>query len=50
MSNIIIRPATEADLPAIHALMFELAVYEKEPEAVAATLEEYREDFQKWAF
>jgi GNAT superfamily N-acetyltransferase len=50
MSNITIRPATEADLPAVHGLMFELAVYEKEPEAVAATLEEYREDFRNGLF
>ena len=50
MSNITIRPATEADLPAIHGLMFELAVYEKAPEAVAATIEEYREDFRNGLF
>lgn len=50
MSNITIRPATEADLPAIHGLMFELAVYEKAPEAVAATLEEYQEDFRNGLF
>ncbi|MBK6929959.1 MAG: GNAT family N-acetyltransferase [Saprospirales bacterium] len=48
--NIIIRPATEADLPAIHALVYELAVYEKEPEAVVTTPAEYLEDFRKGLF
>ncbi len=32
-----IRYATEADVPAIHALITELAVYEREPDAVAIT-------------
>lgn len=32
-----IRPATSADVPAIHRLIIELAVYEKEPDAVKAT-------------
>ncbi len=45
-----IRPATEADIPAIHALVYELAVYEKEPEAVFTTPEEYLEDFRKGLF
>ena len=49
-STLLIRPATEADLPAIHALMYELAVYENAPEAVAATLDEYRHDFQAGIF
>jgi len=49
-TNIIIRPATEADIPAIHALVYELAVYEKEPEAVFTTPEEYLEDFRKGLF
>lgn len=48
--KITIRPATEADLPAIHGLMYELAVYEKEPEAVFTTVEEYREDFRNGLF
>ena len=34
---ITIRPAQEADIPAIHALVYELAVYEKEPESVETT-------------
>lgn len=32
-----IRPATPADVPAIHRLIVELAIYEKEPDAVKAT-------------
>lgn len=48
--NITIRAATEADLPAIHALVYELAVYEKEPEAVETTPAEYLEDFRKGLF
>ncbi len=45
-----IRPATEADIPAIHALVFELAVYEKEPEAVVTTPDEYLADFRAGLF
>lgn len=48
--NITIRPGVEADLPAIHALVYELAVYEKEPEAVETTPAEYLEDFRKGLF
>ena len=32
-----IRTATPADIPAVHRLIVELAIYEKEPEAVKAT-------------
>lgn len=46
----IIRPATAADIPAIHALVYELAVFEKEPEAVFTTPEEYLEDFNNGLF
>lgn len=49
-SALLIRPATETDLPAVHALMYELAVYENAPEAVSATLEEYRADFRAGIF
>lgn len=49
-SPIRIRPATEADIPHIHRLMYELAVYEKEPEAVFTTPEEYLEDFRNGLF
>ena len=41
----VLRSATPADIPAIHALVYELAVYEKEPEAVFTTPEEYLRDF-----
>ncbi|MBK6994427.1 MAG: GNAT family N-acetyltransferase [Lewinellaceae bacterium] len=36
--------------PTIHALVYELAVYEKEPEAVFTTPEEYLEDFRNGLF
>jgi GNAT superfamily N-acetyltransferase len=45
MTAINIRPAGAEDLPAMHALMYELAVYEQSPESVEATVEEYRQDF-----
>ena len=53
--NIIIRPATEYDLPAIHALVYELAVYEKAPNEVTVSLAHFEESgFGKnpvwWAF
>jgi GNAT superfamily N-acetyltransferase len=47
---ITIRPATSQDIPDIHRLMFELAVYEKSPESVETTIEEYLEDFNKGLF
>lgn len=50
LSALTIRPATEADIPAVHALMYELAVYENAPEAVAATVEEYLADFKAGLF
>ena len=50
MQNITIRPMTEADLPAVHALVYELAVYEKEPEAVVTSPAEYQKDFRNGLF
>ena len=50
MKNIQIRPATIADMPAIHALVRELAIYEKEPESHTATIEEYSRDFEAGIF
>jgi GNAT superfamily N-acetyltransferase len=50
MSAVIIRPATIADVPAMHALMYELAVYERSPESVEATVEEYERDFEAGIF
>ncbi len=35
-----IREATVADVPAIHQLVVDLAIYEKEPDAVEATIED----------
>lgn len=48
--KILVRKATEADIPAIHALMFELAVFEKSPESVEADVSEYIEDFRAGRF
>jgi GNAT superfamily N-acetyltransferase len=45
-----VRPATSLDMPAVHALMYELAVYENAPEAVKASVEEYVRDFENGAF
>ncbi|MEM6397876.1 MAG: GNAT family N-acetyltransferase [Bacteroidota bacterium] len=45
-----IRQATREDLPAIHSLVEELAIYEKEPAAFVATLEEYQRDFDSGWF
>ena len=41
-----IRKAKRTDLAAIYQLVVELAIFEKEPDAVKATLEEYQ---QSWA-
>ncbi len=50
MKNIQIRPATIDDMPAVHALVRELAVYEKAPEQHSATIEEYKRDFEAGIF
>lgn len=48
--EVIIRKAEKKDLPAIHGLVRELAIYEKaEPEFVA-TLEDYKRDFEAGFF
>ena len=39
MSVFTIRPATAADAEAIHGFIYELAVYEREPDAVEGRLE-----------
>lgn len=44
MSDLIIRPGTSADMPAVLNMVRELAVYEKEPEAVKTTLADYQHD------
>ncbi len=45
-----IRQATAADIPAIYELVYDLAVYEKEPEALTATVEDYHRDFAEGCF
>jgi GNAT superfamily N-acetyltransferase len=47
---LLIRPAEARDVPAMHALMYELAVYEKAPEAVETTVAEYEADFANGRF
>lgn len=44
-NSIIIRKAVVGDLPAIYNLVNKLAIYEKAPEAVTATFEDYERDF-----
>lgn len=43
MSAPVIRPAQPADLPLIHQLIHELALYEREPQAAQATLEQLQQ-------
>ncbi len=45
-----IRAATIADLPSMHALVRELAIYERAPEAHTATVEDYIKDFRDHIF
>lgn len=42
-SAVSVRPAVEADVTAIHAMIVELAVFEREPDAVLASVEDLRE-------
>ncbi len=48
--TITIRSATIADMPAVHALVRELAVYENAPEQHTATIEVYEKDFSDGIF
>ena len=41
MSEIIIRKAITSDIPSIYNLVLELAIYEKEPEALKIGMEDY---------
>lgn len=50
MSNIVIRKGTKSDILQVYNLVVELAVYEKEPEAVTATVEDYQNDFDEGIF
>ena len=45
-----IRPATTADMQAVHDLVYQLAVYENAPESVTATVEDYINDFNNGIF
>ncbi len=48
--RITIRKAIIKDIPAIHALVRELAVYEKEEDEFTATIEDYANDFKEGVF
>ena len=50
MKEVTIRVAVEEDLPIIHDLVRELAIYEKGESEFIATLEEYRHDFAAGIF
>jgi len=50
MTNINIRPGTISDVPAVHQLVVELAIYEKEPDAVTATVKDYLQHFEEGRF
>lgn len=50
MQKINIRRAEKTDIAAIRNLVVELAIYEKEPEAVTASLADYLEDFDNQWF
>ncbi len=45
-----VRQGEYKDLKAVHELVKELAIYEKEPQAVTASLEDYKRDFQEGIF
>lgn len=46
----IIRPAERQDLSAIYQFVKQLAIYEREPEAVTATFADYERDFDAGIF
>lgn len=48
--TIITRKATIEDLASIYNLVVELAIYENEPKAVTATLEDYTNNFSQKVF
>lgn len=45
-----IRKATTEDMPRVWELVEELAIYEKEPEALVATVDDYIRDFEAGIF
>ena len=48
--DIVVRDAVHTDLPALHGLVRELAIYEKAESAFSATLAEYERDFAQGVF
>lgn len=48
--NIHIRKATVSDMPNIHHLVTELAIYEREPDAVEATIAHFESAFEDNVF
>ncbi len=48
--EITIRKATVEDMPAVHGLVVELAIYEKEEHMVSTTPEIYKKDFEEGRF
>ena len=50
MSKTIIRPGHSSDLPAVHNLVRELAIFEKEEDAFTASLADYQQDFSDQVF
>lgn len=48
--EIIVRRASRVDMPAVHELVRELAIYEKSEKEFIAGIEEYREDFNNGVF
>jgi small subunit ribosomal protein S5e len=48
--SVVVRDATRDDLPAMHQLVVELAVFEREPDAVTADLEHYQQNFADGVF
>ena len=45
-----IRKANKKDMAGIYGLVKELALYEKEPEAVTSTIEDYEKNFEEGVF
>ncbi len=48
--SITIRKATEEDIPSIHALVRELAIYERAENEFVASIEDYTRDFRAGIF
>ncbi len=50
MHTIRVRPALKEDMPAVHKLVRQLAVFEKAEEEFIATVEQYEQDFDEKVF